>query len=198
LAPPSAAAPPGSPAAATSRTSGASGTTAKESRTEPSTKKAPDQKPHRRKKPKASVQGGAAAPGSKFDPSGYLKKEATEEDPVQNPAASDKSKKSLVDGRRGIVCKPVEKPSRPCEGPECDTVGVATDQEIAAAETEPLINDSARLTKELTKAVRENCAPIEDEGPKVKPVLEIELKDPPADGDGRREVVPKVGVTASF
>lgn len=92
----------------------------------------------------------------------------------------------------------MQKAAVPCDGAGCDTQGVATDQEIAEAGSEPLINDSTKLTKELTKAVRENCAPVEESGPKVKPVFELEVKEAPADGDGRREVVPKVGVTASF
>lgn len=132
---------------------------------------------------------------SAFDPAEFLKKKQSHD--VNTSVAEQEVATGVIIGD-GLICNPAKKQREFCTGPDCKQEEVITDQQLDATTTESLINDNTRLTKEVLKTIKENCAPVQDSQPYVKPVFEVGIKEPEPGTSTKKEIVPRVGIRATF
>lgn len=137
-----------------------------------------------------------AVKNSAFDPTDFIEKKQALES-TQSKPKTEKKVETVTFGE-GVVCNPVRKQRDLCTGPDCKQNEPITDQQQGAAGTESLINDNTKLTKAMINTIKENCSAVQDTQPFVKPVFEVGIKEPATGTSDKKEIVPKVGIQATF
>jgi hypothetical protein len=136
---------------------------------------------------------------SRFDPADYLKKKEQHAQTGAPDSAGKPEDGALSLKRQGVVCNPPPKHDESCFGAACAGKDQVQEQQSGQAPVATGSTDSTRLTADLMKTIKENCTQEISAEPSMKPVFEIGVRENEAAGAAqRKEVVPKLGIQASF